>query len=70
MVNLKQLVQRDSLFMRCFITAVAAGWVCILASDYPHPHMTSFRLGLHWSEAVCTLFLAAMAWVKPRRQKP
>ena len=69
-LNLRTLLKRDGLFMHCFITAVALGWVYLVISDYFPPHVTPFRHGLHLMEAICTSFLAVLGWAGPRRHKP
>lgn len=66
-INLKTLLNRDGLFMRCLVTALALAWVYILASDFLPPHIAPFRHGLHWLLAVGTSFQAVMGWVGPCR---
>ena len=68
-INLKTLLKRDSLFMCCFATAVALGWVSVLVSDYWPPHAAPFRHGMHWMLAVSTSLLVVVGWAEPRRPK-
>ncbi len=69
-INPKKLLRRDGLFMRCFTTALALAWVSILVSDYAPPHVTPFRHGLHWLEAVGVSVLAVATWIGPRPHVP
>lgn len=69
-INLKTLPKRDSLFMRCFTTAVALAWGYTLVSNYWPPHVPPFRHALHWILAVGTSVLAVVGWAEPRRPKP
>jgi len=41
-----------------------------LVSDFLPPHVSPFRHGLHWLEAVSTSLLAVTVWVGPRGRKP
>jgi len=56
--------------MRCFVTTLVLAWVYLLVSDFLPPHVSPFRHGLHWLEAVSTSLLAVTVWVGPRGRKP
>jgi len=60
---------------RSRVTALALAWVYLLVSDFLvsdflPPHVSPFRHGLHWLEAVSTSLLAVTVWVGPRGRKP
>ncbi len=65
---------------RSRVTALALAWVYLLVSDFLvsdflvsdflPPHVSPFRHGLHWLEAVSMSLLAVTVWVGPRGRKP